>query len=80
MKHKTKIKYTNWETLPLWKYQKGAVNMVVTYLRSKSKGAALIRMPTGTGKSGVIAVLARCFETSVNVKGFSHYFGKDISH
>jgi len=67
MKHKTKIKYTNWETLPLWKYQKGAVNMVVTYLRSKSKGAALIRMPTGTGKSGVIAVLARCFETSPNV-------------
>lgn len=46
----------------LWQHQIGAVEMVERFLneRKSAKGpSALVRMPTGTGKSGVIAVAAQ---------------------
>lgn len=52
----------------LWPHQRDAVDVVLgyirafnTYKRSDQFGSALLRMPTGTGKSGIIAVLAQCF-------------------
>jgi Type III restriction enzyme, res subunit len=52
----------------LWDHQKAAIGTVVAYLRGdkaiperpEHTEAALLKLPTGTGKSGVIAVLARC--------------------
>jgi superfamily II DNA or RNA helicase len=52
----------------LWDHQRAATGTVVAYLRG-DKGirerpehteAALLKLPTGTGKSGIIAVVARC--------------------
>lgn len=42
----------------LWKHQSEVLNRVVAHLR-KSTAPFLIRMPTGTGKTGVIACLTR---------------------
>ncbi len=65
-------RYKFWDAPPnqqgLWEHQMAAIATVVTYLygdkvipeRQEHKEAALLKMPTGTGKSGVIAVLARC--------------------
>lgn len=44
----------------LWDHQRQALELLENYLESRSEKAALIHMPTGTGKSGVIAVLAQC--------------------
>lgn len=52
----------------LWEHQKAAIATVTAYLngdksipeRPDHTEAALLKLPTGTGKSGVIAVLARC--------------------
>jgi superfamily II DNA or RNA helicase len=50
--------------LSLWHNQKEAIALGAAYVRvaqrSGAEEAALIKMPTGSGKSGVIAVLARC--------------------
>jgi hypothetical protein len=50
--------------LSLWKHQREAISKVLRYLaafqRGDAEGAALIQMPTGAGKTGVIATLARC--------------------
>ena len=53
---------------PLWDHQRRAISLSVAYLAANKEltaeggaiEAALIKMPTGTGKSGVIAVLCRC--------------------
>ena len=50
---------TPWTKLPLWEHQKQAVKKVAHYIETDSDGSALIRMPTGTGKTGVIATVAR---------------------
>src|SRR5215831_2137968 len=46
--------------LPLWEHQKKAIEVIHGYLlesrNQTSHGAALIHMPTGTGKTGVIAI------------------------
>ncbi|ESW98078.1 hypothetical protein X768_31880 [Mesorhizobium sp. LSJC265A00] len=47
----------------LWAPQRRAVGLSLAYLAARrtakdSKGAALVKMPTGTGKTGVIATLA----------------------
>jgi superfamily II DNA or RNA helicase len=43
----------------LWPHQKKAIEFAVQYLREPKKApVALVRMPTGTGKTGVIAVLS----------------------
>jgi superfamily II DNA or RNA helicase len=56
---------------PLWSNQTGALTLAAGYLCADiglpAEGgvpeAALIKMPTGTGKSGVIAVLSRCLSS-----------------
>lgn len=57
-------KYPALKDLPLWPHQKEAVGIARSYIRRYWKdpqlGSALIQMPTGGGKSGVIAILARC--------------------
>ena len=52
----------------LWEHQVAAISFATAYIHSDSKlsnegGApecALLKLPTGTGKSGVISVLGRC--------------------
>ncbi|MFD0908596.1 DEAD/DEAH box helicase [Ruegeria arenilitoris] len=52
----------------LWEHQKAAIATIVAYLhgdkqipeRPEQTEAALLKLPTGTGKSGIIAILARC--------------------
>lgn len=56
-----------WRSINLWPHQREAVEMIERYLQSRSRGSALIRMPTGTGKTGVIAVTARCLGLNKNV-------------
>ncbi len=58
-------KKTSWEH-GLWPHQIEAVNKIRKYIKSNSKGSALIRMPTGTGKSGIIAVVTQCFKDTPN--------------
>jgi superfamily II DNA or RNA helicase len=49
----------------LWPHQRQALYTIERYINAFSAGttdkSALIQMPTGSGKSGVIAVTARCF-------------------
>lgn len=54
----------DWCSLDLWPHQIAAIRRALRYLRErrtgrKKSGSALIRMPTGSGKTGVIAVVAR---------------------
>lgn len=52
----------------LWAHQRRAIETVAAYLaadphlpeRPAVREAALLKLPTGTGKSGIVAVLARC--------------------
>jgi superfamily II DNA or RNA helicase len=48
-----------WEELELWDHQIQAVRLLRDYLRTAPEGAALIRMPTGTGKTGIMAVISQ---------------------
>ena len=51
----------NTADLALWPHQKEAIDLIESYLTNGQQAvpkSALIRMPTGTGKSGVIAVTA----------------------
>lgn len=49
-----------WETIPsLWPNQVAALKRIDEYLLSSSSGSALVQMPTGSGKTGIIAVSAR---------------------
>ena len=61
----------SWKDLELWDHQKEAISLGVRYLNSHKKvettKAALIRMPTGTGKTGVISVLARRLDKKTSV-------------
>jgi hypothetical protein len=53
---------------PLWEHQVAGLSLATAYVcadvRLSAEGnvpeAALLKMPTGTGKSGVVAILARC--------------------
>jgi superfamily II DNA or RNA helicase len=62
---------SNWRELTrLWTHQVGAIKTVEKYLRSHAAvgtAAALVQMPTGTGKTGVIAVSASCFSQARRV-------------
>lgn len=65
-------RYSFWEGKEgeprLWEHQKAAVATVVAYLhgdkqipeRPEQMEAALLKLPTGTGKSGIVATIARC--------------------
>lgn len=53
------------QEIDLWKHQKDAIEVSRKYIEeynNESENCALIQMPTGTGKSGVIAALARLYE------------------
>ena len=64
--------YSFWDgtegTPRLWEHQQAAIGTAVAYLngdkaipeRPEHKEATLLKLPTGTGKSGIVAVLARC--------------------
>src|SRR5437773_2156900 len=63
--------YDFWEPngkTALWEHQRQAIETVVAYLsadphlpeRPNLREAALLKLPTGTGKSGIVAVVARC--------------------
>ncbi len=74
IQHLEKYKFWNGRDniLGLWEHQKSAIAHGVAYLnadrslneRQEGEGgvteAALFKLPTGTGKSGIIAVLTRC--------------------
>jgi superfamily II DNA or RNA helicase len=47
----------------LHSHQYEAAEHLERYLQAKTTGAALVRMPTGTGKTGIIAIAAQCFAT-----------------
>ncbi|NLB80489.1 MAG: DEAD/DEAH box helicase family protein [Clostridiaceae bacterium] len=48
----------------LWSHQNEAIKMLLQYMDDFHNGitnqAALVQMPTGSGKSGIIAYLSRC--------------------
>jgi len=52
------------EQVSLWPHQKEAVSRMRDYIskfrNGETEGSALVHMPTGSGKTGVIAALARC--------------------
>jgi len=52
------------DSLALWDHQRDALTVARRYVdafrRGATTGAALVQMPTGSGKSGVIAALSRC--------------------
>jgi len=64
--------YSFWDgqegTPRLWEHQQAAIATVVAYLcgekaipeNPEHKEAALLKLPAGTGKSGIIAVVSRC--------------------
>jgi superfamily II DNA or RNA helicase len=56
------------ESISLWQHQRDAVakmrQYIVAFEQGATKGSALVHMPTGSGKTGVIAVLARCIPES----------------
>jgi superfamily II DNA or RNA helicase len=52
----------NWASVirkKYWENQKQALAMALGYLKNPGTKQAMVRMPTGTGKTGVIATLAR---------------------
>ncbi|PTC00789.1 hypothetical protein C9975_05635 [Thalassospira xiamenensis] len=59
----------------LWEHQRIAISTSVAYLcgekslpeRIEHKEAALLKLPTGTGKSGIVSVLARCLPNVTKV-------------
>lgn len=64
MKGSTLRTVSSWKKLALWPHQRKAVEMIHKYLESDSLGSALIRMPMGTGKTGVMAIAAQCLVDS----------------
>jgi superfamily II DNA or RNA helicase len=56
-----------WKNFSLWPHQKKAVKQIEGYLRAYDSddgpGAALIGMPTGSGKTGIMAVVSRALST-----------------
>lgn len=54
------LEITHWNQIPLWEHQRQAVDLVQRYLDSEaaeSGKSCVIRMPTGTGKTAIIATL-----------------------
>ena len=56
----------------LWPHQVEAIRTARNYIEQQKgnqgpKPSALLRLPTGTGKSGIMTVLSRCYEDTKNV-------------
>jgi superfamily II DNA or RNA helicase len=68
------------ESEKLWKHQHEAVKFSVTHL-NKTNETCLLRMPTGTGKTGVIAALTglSCSGSSLVVTPWAYLRGQLIS-
>jgi DNA or RNA helicases of superfamily II len=47
------------------KYQVDAINVINKYISSNSKKNCLIKLPTGTGKTGIMAIVSNTFENNV---------------
>ncbi len=47
------------DDLLLWPHQRSAVDVCLAYLASGSKRSALVHLPTGSGKTGVMATVSR---------------------
>lgn len=45
--------------LQLWNHQKEAIKKILDYVNSRSTKAFMVKMPTGTGKTGIFSVLSR---------------------
>ncbi|HUM51132.1 MAG TPA: DEAD/DEAH box helicase family protein [Chitinophagales bacterium] len=52
--------------LNIWDHQKDAIQDISEYLKSKSDKSFLVKMPTGTGKTGVFASLTRIANPNLN--------------
>ncbi len=52
----------------LWDHQRTAINVIKSYIDDYTEGitqkSALVQMPTGSGKSGVIAIVSRFLESN----------------
>ena len=57
----------DWSTLSLWPNQREAIAFALGYLNAGESRAALVQMPTGTGKTGVMAVVASLLLPSQSV-------------
>jgi superfamily II DNA or RNA helicase len=52
--------------LKIWQHQKDATKEILKYLESYNDKAFLVKMPTGTGKTGVFACLSRVAKPDFN--------------
>ena len=59
-------RYLKVAKLKLWAHQKSAIREILEYLDSDSKQAYLVKMPTGTGKTGVFSALMRLAKDDMN--------------
>lgn len=53
-------------SLNIWDHQRDAVIEISNYIKSKSNKSYLVKMPTGTGKTGVFASLTRVAHPRLN--------------
>lgn len=56
----------NINALNIWDHQKDAIKDILEYIESFNNTSFLIKMPTGTGKTGVFACLSRIGNPSLN--------------
>ena len=52
--------------LNIWQHQKDSIKEILGYLKNYTDKAYLVKMPTGTGKTGVFACLSRVARTDLN--------------
>jgi superfamily II DNA or RNA helicase len=59
------LRINSWPNLPLWDHQHQALKAIQAYLKAykarQTAGSALVRIPTGAGKTGIIACVAQGF-------------------
>ena len=55
------------KNVPLWPHQEKGVALIRRFMAGEQNGAALINMPTGTGKTGVIAVASQLLRNLDNI-------------
>lgn len=57
----------DYKKINLWGHQKDAINKAKSYLNSASKESFLLKLPTGSGKTGIIATITRILKEDANV-------------
>ena len=63
---KSKKRILDVNLLNIWEHQKDAIREIVGYIEEYSNNAFLVKMPTGTGKTGVFATLSRVAHPELN--------------